>query len=51
MEEVGFEDHSGQLPLHHARVPEETEAREAELSAEISTDYIERMKKGLGDWV
>ncbi len=51
MEEVGFEDHSEQLPTHYTRVLEETEAREEELSAEISSDYIERMKKGLKHWV
>lgn len=51
MEEVGYEDHAEQLPIHYARVLQETEAREEELSREISPEYIERMKKGLHHWV
>lgn len=51
LREVGFEDHSGHLPTHYARVLEETEQREAELSGAISEDYLGRMKRGLGFWI
>lgn len=51
LQELGFEDHTEQLPTHYARVLEETERREDELSASVSRDYLERMKKGLGHWV
>ncbi len=51
LREVGFEDYSKHLTTHYARVLEETEAREEELSARISPDYIGRMKKGLAHWV
>lgn len=51
MREVAFEDHTGHLPTHYARVLEETEAHEEELSAGISAEYIQRMKKGLQHWV
>ena len=42
---------SEQLPIHYARVLEETERREAELLKRISADYLERMKAGLREWV
>ena len=51
LREVGFEDHSEQLPRHYGRVLRETECREGELCNEVSQDYIERMKKGLQHWV
>ncbi len=51
LRELGFEDHTEQLPTHYARVLEETERREDELSASVSRDYLERMKKGLGHWI
>ena len=48
---LGFEDLSAQLPIHYARVLEETERRETELLERISADYLERMKVGLREWV
>lgn len=51
LRELGFEDHTEQLPTHYARVLEETECREDELSASVSREYLERMKKGLGHWI
>lgn len=53
MEDLGFEDHRGQLTTHYARVLKELELREDELKQEriVSEDYIERMKKGLSHWV
>lgn len=49
--DLGFDDLSAQLPLHYARVLEETERRESELLERISADYLERMKAGLREWV
>jgi sarcosine/dimethylglycine N-methyltransferase len=49
--EVDFEDHTEHLPTHYARVLQETERREEELSAAIAEDYLARMKKGLGHWI
>jgi sarcosine/dimethylglycine N-methyltransferase len=51
LREVGFEDHSEQIPTHYHRVLRETEAREEELSRLVSGEYIERMKKGLVHWI
>ncbi|WP_290651095.1 methyltransferase domain-containing protein [Aquisalimonas sp.] len=49
--EIGFEDHSHQLPRHYGRVLQETKAREPSLEGLISAEYIERMKTGLQHWV
>lgn len=51
LKELGFEDHSSQLPRHYGRVLRETECREDELCSQVSMDYIQRMKKGLRHWV
>jgi sarcosine/dimethylglycine N-methyltransferase len=51
LREVGFEDHSEQIPNHYHRVLQETEAREEELSRLVSGEYIERMKRGLVHWI
>ncbi|AHK78723.1 methyltransferase [Ectothiorhodospira haloalkaliphila] len=51
LEEIGFEDHSHQLPRHYGRVLKELESREESLKGLISDDYIARMKKGLQHWV
>jgi sarcosine/dimethylglycine N-methyltransferase len=51
LEEIGFEEHADQLPRHYGRVLRETEAKEGELKGEISDEYIQRMKKGLGHWI
>ena len=48
---IGFEDHTHQLPRHYGRVREELESREKDLADQISPEYIERMKRGLGHWV
>ncbi|CAN5898946.1 hypothetical protein BH23ACT11_BH23ACT11_14410 [soil metagenome] len=51
LEELAFEDHTGHLTTHYARVLEETERLEDDLSGSVSRDYLRRMKKGLGHWV
>ena len=53
MTEIGFEDHTPQLPRHYGRVLEETERREQELVEKdlVSQAYIDRMKTGLKNWV
>ncbi len=51
LEDAGFEEHAEQLPNHYARVLDETVRREHEISSVVSTEYLERMKKGLGHWV
>lgn len=51
LKEVGFDDHSPQLPTHYQRVLNETRRRETELSKVVSQDYIDNMKKGLKHWV
>lgn len=51
LDEIGFIDHSAQLPRHYARVLAETAAREPDLAGVISTEYLERMKQGLRRWI
>lgn len=51
LEEIGFEDHTHQLPRHYGRVLKELESREDSLKGLISDEYISRMKKGLQHWV
>ena len=51
LREVDFEDHTEHLSTHYARVLQETEKREEELSEAVSRDYLQRMKKGLAHWV
>jgi sarcosine/dimethylglycine N-methyltransferase len=51
VEEVHFEPHTNQLVNHYARVLEETRNREQELADAVSPKYIERMKRGLKNWV
>ncbi|MGF1473733.1 MAG: SAM-dependent methyltransferase [Rubrobacteraceae bacterium] len=51
LRELGFEDHTEHLSTHYARVFQETEQREDELAENISRDYLQRMKKGLGHWI
>lgn len=48
---IEFEDHSAQLPRHYQRVHDILEERYKELSREISQEYLDRMKTGLGHWV
>tara|TARA_B100001146_G_C15816490_1_gene279101 strand:- start:111 stop:296 length:186 start_codon:yes stop_codon:yes gene_type:complete len=40
-----------QLTMHYSRVLQETERHEKELNDQISSDYLSRMRKGLGHWV
>ncbi|MFW5927540.1 MAG: methyltransferase domain-containing protein, partial [Wenzhouxiangella sp.] len=50
--EERFEEHADQLPRHYARVREELIANEQALKERgVSSDYIERMKKGLQHWI
>lgn len=46
-----FQDQTVQLVNHYSRVLQETERRQEELSASVSPDYIERMKRGLRHWI
>ncbi len=51
MEELDFTDLSSHLPVHYARVLQETEKREDELLHVVSHEYMERMKTGLRHWI
>lgn len=51
LQEIAFEEATSQLVNHYCRVLEETTTRHDELAAEVSEDYIERMKVGLGHWI
>lgn len=51
LQEVSFEDHTRQIPVHYGRVLRETEKREDELSKKIDPGYLQRMKRGLGHWI
>ncbi|MBK1788442.1 glycine/sarcosine N-methyltransferase [Prauserella cavernicola] len=51
MSSVEFEDHTQQLATHYGRVLEETERRNGDLSGNVSTEYLTRMKIGLKNWV
>lgn len=51
MEEVGFESHASQLPFHYGQVLAEFNRRADELASSISTEYSERMRRGLQHWV
>jgi sarcosine/dimethylglycine N-methyltransferase len=51
LHEVGFDEATRQLVRHYSRVLQETDARQTELSREVSTAYIERMKAGLRHWI
>jgi sarcosine/dimethylglycine N-methyltransferase len=55
-EEVGLQlvetvDMTEQLVRHYSRVAEELQDRRELLKGKVSDDYIERMLKGLGNWV
>ena len=51
LEVIGFEDLTPHLTQHYTRVLQETTRREALLLSRISTDYLDRMKRGLGHWI
>lgn len=46
-----FVDLSPHLPTHYGRVLEELERREAAVRERSGDDYVERMKRGLANWV
>lgn len=50
-EDVGFDELAQHLPVHYARVLDETTRREEELVREVNQDYVDRMKVGLSHWV
>ena len=49
--EILFEEHTQQLINHYSRVQSETASHRDELEKHVSSDYIDRMIKGLGYWV
>lgn len=49
--EVGFEDHSPQLATHYGRVLEETRARMEDLRRSADEEFLDRMVRGLENWV
>jgi len=51
LQDLGYEDQKQQLVNHYSRVLRETENRQEELAKVVSSEYIERMKKGLGHWI
>ena len=51
LSQITFEDHTDQLTTHYGRVLEETERRYDEVCRHISTDYLDRMRTGLQNWV
>jgi sarcosine/dimethylglycine N-methyltransferase len=50
-ENLGYEDMTQQLVNHYERVRQMTIEQHDELAADISEDYLERMKAGLTRWV
>ena len=51
LSEVAFEAMTQQLTAHYSRILQETESRGRELNDQISSEYLARMRKGLGHWV
>ncbi len=52
LQDLGFEDHTHQLPRHYSRVYQTLSELEDELADRVvSRDYIERMKEGLQHWI
>ncbi|MBT8339491.1 MAG: methyltransferase domain-containing protein [Desulfatitalea sp.] len=51
LEEVGFDEHTGQLTTHYKRILQETLRQEQILSGVVSQTYIDNMKVGLEHWV
>ena len=49
--DLGFGDYTQHLVTHYQRVGEETAKAGADLVDKISSEYIERMQKGLWHWV
>lgn len=50
-QEVGTIEMTGQLVQHYMRVAEELEAQRSRLAGLVSNEYVERMLKGLANWV
>ncbi|WP_133510899.1 class I SAM-dependent methyltransferase [Candidatus Thiosymbion oneisti] len=50
-QEVGTVEMTGQLVRHYTRVAEELEAQRSRLAGLVSDAYVERMLKGLANWV
>jgi len=50
-QEFGLIDMTGQLVLHYTRVADELKAQRSRLVGLVSNAYIERMLKGLANWV
>lgn len=52
LQDLGFEDHTHQLPRHYSRVYQTLSELEDDLADRVvSRDYIERMKEGLQHWI
>ncbi|MFO8058531.1 MAG: methyltransferase domain-containing protein [bacterium] len=51
LKEMSFEELTPHLTQHYARVLQETEKNEERLREVCSDEYIQRMKKGLANWV
>lgn len=51
LQEIGFEDLSGQLTRHYRRVLQETTVHQGDLLNAVSPDYLKRMKQGLQHWI
>lgn len=49
--EVGFEDHTDQLATHYGRVLQESQARLEELQQAADDAFLDRMMRGLQQWV
>ncbi len=50
-DKVSFEENTSSMVAHYSRVLKELTSREEEMKQHCSTDYIERMKAGLGHWI
>jgi sarcosine/dimethylglycine N-methyltransferase len=51
LEEAGFDERGDMIAAHYGRVREVLVDEEAQIAQAVSSDYIERMKRGLQHWV
>lgn len=51
LEELGFDQRGEMIAAHYGRVRDVLVAEEDEVGRHVSSDYIERMKRGLQHWV
>jgi sarcosine/dimethylglycine N-methyltransferase len=51
LEEASFEERTDQLVMHYRRVLQDTEQYQSRLTGDVTPEYIERMKNGLGYWI